>query len=251
MRILLNLEPNQNTDILLPREYIRNFIYSALKDTEYDNVHNDEYKHFCYSNFFPFEPNQKLLKKAQTYNLLISSPDEKLVKLISKKVIDRDGLRLGQDIFKVKGMKFIKAPSKIDNLITATPIVIRIPSKYFEEYGIKSEENYEFWTDEIFLNAFLEALIKNGVRRYNHFCRFSSESERLVDEENLPLDLFKKFKFKKPIYAWDKHFMGTLWEFEVAEKYQAGDLIKYLYDAGLGERNASSGSGFVNILNKK
>jgi len=246
MRILLKLQPLQNTPLSVPREYIRNFIYSTIKDTEYGWMHDARYKHFCFSNFFPFTKDNTL-HKGNIYKLLLSSPFEKLVKNVYQKAALDGEFRFGKLRFNLVSFHYIQTPLRVEHIITATPIIIRLPKHLFEKYFIDSPKEYEFWTDEMFLNAFMEPLIKNGVRRFNHYLQSIRSEENEMDESSLPLDLIKTIKYKKCVLGWDKHFRGTLWEFIINEKWQRSEFIKYLFEAGFGERNASSGSGFVNF----
>lgn len=242
----------QKVPLKFPRAYIRNFIYKSIKDTEFDWIHDAKaYKHFCFSNFFPFDSSKNYLEENQSYNLIISSPIKQILKYISLKLIRDEKLILGSYQFHIQELKFLNELDLINYIITATPIIVRIPKSLFEKYNISSKKVYEFWDQSKYLNIFLEAVIKNGVRRFNNYIAITKRSLKKLDETNLPLEIFQKLKFKKTVYGWDKHFIGTLWEFEVNPKWQRSAFIKYLYDSGLGERNASSGSGFVNVLRSK
>jgi len=249
LRILIKVKPSQEIPLNISRSYIRNLIYSSIKNTEFDWMHESKYKHFCFSNFFPFDDSINYLENNRTYNLLISSPIEKLIKIVAKKTIELDILTLGKYTLRVQELKYIKTPYIIDKVITATPIVIRLPEKLYKKYDIKSKRNCEFWTNEIFLNAFIESLIKNSIKRYSHYLlntKFGIKSN--YNEEKPPLNIIRSMKFKKIVFGWDKHFRGTMWEFIIDRKWQKSSLAKYLYESGLGERNASSGSGFINLI---
>jgi len=250
MRVLIEFITKDKVILNLPREYIRNFIYSSIKQSKFSGMHNARaYKDFCFSNFFPFEPSKKYLERNKIYKFIISSPFEEIINLISKKIIeDNNIIKVGKYKLQVESLKFLKSLSKIEHVVTATPTIIRIPKSLFKKYQINSKRIYEFWDKDKYLNVFIEAVIKNSVRRFNNFVEISGRKCKKLNEKNLPTDLFNKLKFKKVIYSWDKYFIGTLWEFWISYKWQKSPFIRYLYDSGLGERNASSGSGFLNIL---
>ncbi len=247
MRLIVDVRPQKDLSIKYPREYIRNFIYSALKNTEFNNIHDDRYKHFNYSNIFPYTDGMKQYLTSKTYKIIFSSPNENLLKLVSKKLIE-NGLIIGDTKLEVKNMKFLNPLKEVKHIITATPVVVRIPEQLYKEYDIESDKEYVFWKKNEFLTTFYDAILKNATRRFNHYIDQNSLKTKKITENKLPTNLFKSFKFRKMVYGWDKHFTGTMWEFTVNQKWQNSKLIKYLYDTGIGERNASSGSGFINII---
>jgi len=253
MRVLIEFSTKDKVPLKLPREYIRNFIYSSIKKSKFSSMHDARaYKDFCFSNFFPFRQSEKYIERNKRYKFIISSPFEEIISLISKKILnDNNIIKVGRYKLQIESLKFLKSLLKIEHVVTATPVVIRIPRGLFKKYQIESERIYEFWDKDKYLNIFIEAVIKNSLRRFNNFIEISGKKYKKLNEKNLPTDLFNKLKFKKVIYSWDKHFIGTLWEFWISYKWQRSPLIRYLYDSGLGERNASSGSGFLNILNPK
>ncbi len=248
MRLIIDVRPQKRLSMKYPREYIRNFIYSALKNTDFNKVHDERYKHFNYSNIFPYTRGMDYYKPSKIYKIIFSTPNEKLLKLISQKLIEKQ-LIIGNVKLEVKNMKFLNPLSKIEKVVTATPIVVRIPQHLYEDYDIKSNKEYVFWKEDEFLNTFYEAILKNGIRRFNHYKQKQNNiTDTVLSEENLPTELFKSFKFKKIVYGWDKHFTGSMWEFTINKKWSKSQFIKYLYDTGIGERNASSGSGFINVI---
>ena len=249
MRLIIKIK---NTEVIehIEREYIRNSIYQCLESSIWSFYHDKpKYKHFCYSNLFPFDSKTGLINS--DFSLIISSPYGQLIETIQKKLGNEMMLKLGDKNFEILKMRSIKLPQNIDKIISATPIIVRLPQNLFDKYNVHSQNNYEFWKETEVLNAFLDLVMKNLLLRYKNFVMesevlgFKTKYKSFADD----LRLFSTLKFKKVVYAWDKHFTGTMWEFGIAEDLKDSDIVKYLYEAGLGERNASSGSGFLNLIN--
>src|SRR5690606_32157416 len=111
------------------------------------------------------------------------------------------------------------------------------------KYGINSDKKYIFWKETEVLNSFLDLLTKNLIKRYKDFkveSKFLGFKNRYENYSN-DLRIFSTLKYKKTVYGWDKHNDGTMWEFGIAEQYKDSDIVRYMFEAGLGERNASSG----------
>jgi len=246
LRLIINIK-NSNLIRSIEREYIRNFIYKSLQNTKWSFYHDKpKYKHFCFSNLFPFNKDGKI---DADFNLIISSPYDDLIWTIQKLLVEERILKLGDNNFEILKTRLCKTPLNISTIITATPIIERISEKKFKKYGIQSQKDYAYWTEGEILNAFIDSVSNNLLLRYKNF---STESEVLgfkAKYNSYPDDLriFSTLKYKKTVYAWDKHNVGTMWEFGISNKYTNSDIVHYLYETGLGERNASSGSGFVNI----
>ncbi|MDG7036556.1 MAG: CRISPR-associated endoribonuclease Cas6 [Nitrososphaerota archaeon] len=219
------------------------------------------YKFFCFSNIFPYGDFQTGSEK----NLLISSPDLEVLKSIesachrrieSDQPIIIDNLR-----FKISG---ISKPFRIDlmhdqvNIITATPIVVRIPKAKFEDYGIelKINYNYLFWREDIPVDAFVNQLYENIAKKVKGFLRIQEKNlytaHDLDEGYFLPMILSYKFikSVSKPIVVKQAKQMiiGSLWNFSFfAENAAQKAALEIAIDSGLGERN-SLGFGFVNLI---
>jgi CRISPR-associated endoribonuclease Cas6 len=110
----------------------------------------------------------------------------------------------------------------------------------FKDFHIDSDRHNLQWTNKLPLNAFVEQLNKNLIRKYNSY-----------NEEIVPKDtkLFRSFKFKNfALVPFKKgKISGSFWEFglnthlPILEK-----LINFGLDTGFGEKN-SAGFGFMNV----
>lgn len=237
------------------REYIRNFIYKSLQESKFNFFHDKlKYKHFCFSNAFPFDKEGYL---TGAFKLIISSPYEELI-MTTKNYLETNGkAKFGNIEFEVENISTLSTPANIQKVTTATPVIVRLPATLYDKYNIHDDaKTYKFWEEKEVLNAFIDLLQNNSQRK---FADYKQEIKTLfplkkdlitkLEKENYSTtSLFSLFKYKKTIYGWDKHNIGTMWEFHINPNLNKTEYIKFLYEVGLGERNASSGSGFLNVI---
>lgn len=243
--------------------HLQGFIYSLLKGSKYDYVHDKEgYKFFCFSNIFPANP----LVSGDYRTLIISSPDSEFVSYV-REVLSKPWnaeVKVGRMRFRIDSLETLlpKIPdSSPVSLITGTPIIVRIPKEIYQLYGVRPSKEYDYvyWRSEYPLDLFVSQIENNLLKKYGEYLLFSSysnhkENSKLTDllEPNTPL--FHKFKFKKQISTklvmkgLEQTVIGTVWEFEF-RPYKQKELVQFALDAGLGERN-SLGFGFMNVLDK-
>jgi CRISPR-associated endoribonuclease Cas6 len=245
LRIILKLR--SSTTFSINFEYhskIQGFLYSILKNTSFDHLHDKKgYKFFSFSNIFKDNSDFNL------FNLIISSPSCKLIREIAyylQKIRENNiPLEIG-NIFELKSFKILNYnlsfPIKI---ITASPIIIRIPSKKFSEYSENSNRfNMIYWRDSHLLDLFIEFLESNLKKKYYEFCNYEIKGR-----------IFEQFTFKKQvstrILIRDRFIpiIGSLWEFSFFNHVNQ-DIQLFALDCGLGERN-SMGFGFMNPIKEK
>lgn len=226
---------------------LQGLIYSLLRDTEYSSLHDKKgYKFFCFSNIFPVPPNYQI-KGGEDKQLLISSPDKLFIKILCKK-LDGNIIHIGEMEFEVKEVKKLRVRLKRNcRLISATPIIIRIPEKNYERYGIPSEfrkKRYVYWRPQYSFEAFVKQLEENLIKKYKEFFREDFEIERI----------FEVYRFRKPVVSHviiggrEQKFVGSLWEFwfsHLSKKQKR--ILEFGIDCGFGERN-SLGFGFINVI---
>ena len=245
MRIILKLR--SSTTFSINFEYhskIQGFLYSILKNTSFEYLHDKKgYKFFSFSNIFKDKSDVNL------FNLIISSPSCKLIREIAyhlQKIKENNiPLEIG-NIFELKSFKILNYnlsfPIKI---ITATPIIIRIPLKRFSEYSENSTPyNMIYWRDSHPLDLFIEFLESNLKKKYYEFSNYPIKDR-----------IFEQFTFKKQVSTrilLENKFIpiiGSLWEFSFF-KHVDQDIQLFALDCGLGERN-SMGFGFMNPIKEK
>jgi len=254
MRILLSLSPTKKFVYDLKYYYkTQGFIYSLLKNSEFSILHDKKsYKFFCFSNIFPI---RDFKEKDERY-ILISSPNENLIKVLTEKlkeIMEKEiYIHIGEMEFKISHIKILKLKlnSKNCRLISATPIIIRIPEKNYEKYNIPKEyrkRRFVYWRPQYSFEAFVKQLEENLIKKYEEFYKKSIEIDRI----------FEMFRFLKgPIVSHviingkEQKFIGSIWEFWFSylnEKQKK--MLEFGIDAGFGERN-SLGFGFMNIINR-
>lgn len=253
MRLLIKLRAPK--DMLYDNNYfhkLQGFIYAIIKDTGYHFLHEKEgYKFFCFSNIFPF-PKEAKINANESKFLLVSSPDPVFIATIQSKLEPERKIHIGELEFDIDEVKKIdvKIGKKL-TLVSATPIIVRIPEEKYEKYEIPKEfrkRRYVYWRPQYSFEAFAKQLEENLKKKYMEFYGEQIKIGRV----------FEGFKFIKgpvvnhvTIHGKDRLFVGSLWEFNF--NHLTGERLKILrfaVDCGLGERN-SLGFGFVNPLKEK
>ena len=248
MRVLLKLEARKNCEYDLKYFHkLQGFVYSLLKESEYSVLHDKVgYKFFCFSNIFPIGE----MKIGDKRNLLISSPDRLFIKTLEsrlKGLIDENkAINIGEMSFKIIDILLLKTRLRKNcRIISATPIIIRIPEKNYEKYGIKEKKKrYVYWRPEYAFEAFVKQLEENLFKKYNEFYK--------TNVEEFPI--FEQFKFKKPVVSHviiggiEYKMIGSIWEFMFSYlSKQQKKILEFGIDCGFGERN-SLGFGFMNVM---
>lgn len=208
---------------------IQGFIYSLLENTQFNDYHDLRgFKFFNFSNIFPltdFKPND-------IKTIIISSPNNALIKLLSYELKNKEFFRLNNYIMKVVKIKTFHMKSG-HNLITATPIVLFENNKKNRYFSFKNN-NFDF---------FFERLKENSIKKYNAF--YNEDFE--IDSIN---NLFDSFSFRKEVsvrmHMKENYFIiiGSIWTFEKNDLLD-NKFYNFLFDTGYGEKN-SLGMGFVN-----
>jgi CRISPR-associated endoribonuclease Cas6 len=250
MRILLSLSPTKKFVYDLNYYHkTQGFIYNLLKDTPFSILHDKKgYKFFCFSNIFPIGD----FEAESERHMLISSPSNHFIRVLAEKLTTDKHIHIGEMEFKISHIKILKLKlnSKNCRLISATPIIIRIPEKNYEKYSIPKEyrkRRFVYWRPQYSFEAFVKQLEENLIKKYEEFYKKSIEIDRI----------FEMFRFLKgPIVSHviingkEQKFIGSIWEFWFSylnEKQKK--ILEFGIDAGFGERN-SLGFGFINIINR-
>ncbi|MEM4625772.1 MAG: CRISPR-associated endoribonuclease Cas6 [Candidatus Aenigmatarchaeota archaeon] len=251
MRILLRLEALKNC--IYDMKYfhkLQGFIYRLLKETEYRVLHDKKgYKFFCFSNIFPIGD----MKVGDKRNLIISSPDVLFIKFLAEKIEELKNMKkpinIGEMLFEIEDFLILKTKlEKSTRIVSATPIVIRIPERNYDKYGIPKKfrkKRFVYWRPTYPFEAFVKQLEENLFKKYNEFYKTKIEEFQIFEQ-------FKCIK-EKPIVCnviidgKEQQIIGTLWEFifSYLNKEQK-KILEFGIDCGFGERN-SLGFGFMNI----
>ncbi|MEM4736652.1 MAG: CRISPR-associated endoribonuclease Cas6 [Nitrososphaeria archaeon] len=243
MRLLLSLE--SEADAAYDRSYyhkLQGFIYNHLRETPYSTLHNKKgYKFFCFSNIFPIGD----IKQGDKRQLLISSPNEDFIKTLAKQLTA--DVNIGDMHFKLKEMKplDIKLGNNV-TIITATPLIFRIPKRNFSLYGIESNKPYVFWMPSYSVEALIKQIEDNIFKKYKEFYN--------LDIDEFPI--FDEFRHIKSVVSHvivkgrEEKWFGNIFEFKIyGLRYNPTKrkVLKFAIDCGLGERN-TFGFGFGNVV---
>jgi len=226
---------------------MQGFIYNIIRDTRYGVLHNKKtYKYFCFSNIFPIGD----FHQGDKRNLLISSPDRVFLKIIEEKLLSfsesKTPIKIGEMIFYVEDVTPLEIKIKDNlNLITATPIIVRIPESKYEEYKIPirfRKKRYAYWRPEHQVYPFIKQLEDNLVKKYKQFYKKDINIDGLLED----LKFIKSVSNKVVIDGIERIFIGSIWKFSFGFlNSKKKKLLKFGLDCGFGERN-SLGFGFVN-----
>jgi len=221
-----------------------------IKETEYKLLHDKKgVKFFCYSNIFPIGD----MKTGDKRNVIVSSPDAFFIKIlknnIEKNFVDtKSPINIGEMQFEVSQLSLIgtRIRNKGVKLISATPIVIRIPEKNYDKYQIPEnyrKKGYVYWRPQYSFEAFVKQLEENLIKKYNEFYKTNFEIERI----------FEIFKFIKSVVnhviidGREQMMVGSIWEFQFSYlNPKQKKILEFGIDAGFGERN-SLGFGFMRV----
>lgn len=248
MRVLIKLRAEREQEVVTEYHKIQGFVYNMLRE-KFPELHNKKgYKFFCFSNIFPYGSGK--MREGEIKNFIISSPSQKIIDTIVEFLSKNEGktVNIGENLFSIKSWKVfnVSLPTKNVRISTATPIIIRIPERMYEAYGIpkeKRKKSYVYWRPEYSFKAFAKQLSENLIKKFNDFY-----GTKIQD-----YNLFEHFIFKKSVnlrlVIEGKSYgaSGSLWDFHWSymDPVQR-KIIEFGLDAGFGERN-SFGFGFVNL----
>jgi len=227
---------------------LQGFIYNCLKETEYSILHDKKgYKFFCFSNIFPIGD----IKVGNERNLVISSPDKIFIRCLENRLKEladeKKIINIGEYQFEIEEISKIRVKlNRNFRLFSATPIIIRIPEKNYDKYGIPKKfrkKSYVYWRPQYSFEAFVKQLEENLIKKYNEFYKTNFEIERI----------FEIFKFIKSVVnhviidGREQMMVGSIWEFQFSYlNPKQKKILEFGIDAGFGERN-SLGFGFMRV----
>jgi len=232
MRILLKFKAEDNIKYdYINKHTLQGLIYSLLNNTPFENYHNMKgFKFFSFSNIFPVSN----LKKGESKSIIISSPKQGFISILSKELKNKDYFYLGKYKMEIEQIKVFQ-PKFNRRFITSTPIVLFENNVNNHYYSLKNSNDFLF---------FLERVKDNALKKYNSYYG-----------ENYQFDgnIFDRFEYNREVAIRvkkeDKMFIiiGTLWK--NLEKFNMDNkkFYKFIMDCGLGEKN-SLGFGMVNPM---
>ncbi|MHC1635858.1 MAG: CRISPR-associated endoribonuclease Cas6 [Candidatus Methanospirareceae archaeon] len=249
MRILIRLIARKRQSYeMVYHHKLQGFIYGLLRD-EFSGLHDKKgYKFFCFSNIFPI----KDMEEGEGFNLLVSSPSKEIISSLADALGAYEGrtINIGEMLFEVAGFKKVGVGIRGRSLrvLSATPIIIRIPERNYDKYKIPEGERkarYVYWRPKYSFEAFVKQLNDNLIKKFNDFYGTNIGEYQLFEQF-----IFRRVTATKVVIGGREYTMvGSMWEFvwSYMDKMQRR-IIEFGLDTGFGERN-SLGFGFVNVKN--
>ena len=247
MRLLLKLQAiADQKDISLDYNKLQGFVYRLFNESGYAGIHDKQgYKYFSFSNVFPYGD----VRSGDLRNFIIASPNRNVIETLATHLATCKSkpIHIGDCSFSLQHIYTFNHPlsSTPVRIVTATPIIIRIPEYNYDLYDVPATERrprYIYWRPTVSFDAFVKQLSENLIKKYNGY--YGTE----VDVINL----FEQFFFRKPVYTRiiieGKSYgvAASMWEFSWSHMTPIQRaVIGFGLDAGFGERN-SFGFGFVN-----
>jgi CRISPR-associated endoribonuclease Cas6 len=253
MRLLVRL--TARADAAYDHTYhhkLRGRIWRALEDTPFDERH-DEPRPLGVSFSNPFPPRN--MTEGDERTLLVAAPEEPLLAHIAEDLISDRELNIGEMPFHVDEITGLSPdvgePGTTGTLETGTGVLVRIPPRRFEEYGIEVDsEQAEYWRPEHTIEPFKTQLENNLDRKHGAFAPDYQPGPSDVDGE-----LFDTYELLKTFAIPVTVTQGTELTY-VLSKWKLGYTVRdddhrrhlnLALDTGIGERNAL-GFGFLNIV---
>lgn len=255
MRILITLQATANTVYNTNYHHkLRGRIGTALQDTPFSDSHGTDTNtptSVTMSNIFPWTND---ITEGDTYNVLIASPNETALTQIAENLQQNPEFNVGEMGFEVIDQTIVNPdvgePGTQGVLSTATGVLIRIPERKYDDYGITPDGNppYRCWEPDYSLNPFITQLENNLDWKHTHF-----EDEYLPGPTDLDNQLFDEYELLKTYGLNLEVTSGTTVTYIVSKwnltyTVQNNHHRRHLnlaLAAGLGERNGM-GLGFVN-----
>jgi CRISPR-associated endoribonuclease Cas6 len=231
--------------------YVQAFIYDLLKDSFFDSLHLKRgYKFFCFSNIFPIGD----LKYGDLRKIVVSSPSRDLLDVLNEKVQNLEEVKIGSFIFEFLKTKKInlRMDSNIVNLITATPIIIRIPVAKASDSGVEVKPGYRyvFWRFGMPFQIFFDQLKVNLIKKYSQYYGkpLSEDALYLFSTEKIAFTSLKEVSTKIYYKTGPQTVIGTTWKFTFKNlNKEEKSFLNFSVETGFGEMN-SQGFGFMNIF---
>jgi CRISPR-associated endoribonuclease Cas6 len=253
---------NAEADAVYDNDYhyhLQGLVYSLIRKGGRSDVHGRSgYKFFCFSNIFPYH---EKFERGMEENLLISSPDPSLISAICQALeVEKEtnfvlevGRSMRFSITKVEGPFRVRVPiGSPVRVRSATPIVIRIPSWRYADYGIFSNRPFENWRDTYALEVFVKQLRDNMEKKIAEATRNGGTTNEQMPSMSLPevisYHFFKMVSKPITVRRQKQQVVGSIWELEFApQNSKEASNLEFVIESGFAERN-SLGFGFMNLV---
>ena len=218
---------------IIDKHHIQSFLWSLLKDTEYDSYHNLKgYKFFSFSDIFPIND----IRFGEKFNLLISSPNKFFIKELYYRLKELNSFNLSNITFDIINVKKFSV-SLSNRFITGSPIVVRNVNGSYYSPDKDGKLGFDY---------FIKKLTETSIIKYSLF-----NNKKL--DLNGPLFDYAKYRRSVviPMSIRENKFniLGSNWVFEkkFIKNEEERRFYKFILDCGLGEKT-SLGFGFINPI---
>jgi CRISPR-associated endoribonuclease Cas6 len=215
------------------------YLYSILeKNEELKKVHGEKsFKGFCFGNIYPVKEGKIIEGKG--YNLVISSPQPKIIEHLFFNIKEGSLINLGEGSFSVSEIQVRNFSLNKNSMIETMSIINLTEHKNDKTLPLLYEDNK---------GKYIEQLSKNLIKKYNLL------REKKIDSgfklfENVEIGVVgKRDNYSIPIiFNENKKFnvIGNKLYFKfnnITDEQLA--VFQICFDAGFGERNAF-GMGFM------
>lgn len=233
MRLIVKFMPVRHVPASkINKHTIQGMIYSLLENTEFEELHRKKgFKFFTFSDIFP--PGDLYPKKEK--NIIISSPNAKLINTLYSRIKEKKYIYLSDEAFIMHEMETFRLRHR-GKFITGSPVVVYKDSRKNIYLSFEKKDSVDF---------FIKRITDNAVRKYEEYYREKIEIDAIFDEV-----VFNK-EVAVRLAKDGKEFIivGSMWylmsKTKIDRKYNK--LYNLIMDCGIGEKN-SLGFGFLNPL---
>lgn len=222
---------------------LQGVIYRILECADHEEIHDSEpFKFLTFSNIFP----PRDMEEGDERTLIIASPNESLIDDIEKAVSQMGRIEPGDQQYTVDRTTTYRVdPDEQGQMITGTPIVVRLPAARCQEYGIDPGDYDDvYWRLEHNSEAFIDSIEDNLAHKY----------ELYYDREPPDRPYFTSYSPRKQVSIPRQYenksvtTIATTWELGYeCQTRGMNRLIRMAYAAGVGELN-TTGFGFMNKM---
>ena len=243
MRLKITLKSKRNR-LKIPFNYnhiVSAIIYNKIYDLEFaQKLHSsNSYKFFTFSSIHIHKFRQVkdgFLSQNGTIDFLISSPDDYLIKTLVEGFLEDQTVNfIGEDLL-VQKIELLPVPDFEEkvNVNTLSPIIVRTKKEV--------DGKLKIWDLNPGDEQFYRNLENNLINKYKEFNGFEETDKKIIISSEMR-------NVKRKRITIDKGEEQTFHRAFLMDLVLEGDLdlIKFAYDAGLGEKSGL-GFGMVDLL---
>lgn len=231
MRLKMVLVPED--DIAYPeinKHSLQGMLYGLLKETEYHDLHDRPLKLYCFGDIFPVTD----YRCGEPKTLLVSSPDERLVRSLYCAAKNAGQLEINKHVFYIRSLSIFDLPYR-GRMISGSPILVK--DKESGKWALPSTTGG--------LQKMTERLMSIAKKKYRLF--YDEEPE--ISGNMFDRMVLRKETAVRMVKDGGEFFVvGSVWALlEKHVKRPEYKFYKFVQDSGLGDLTGM-GFGFLNPL---